>query len=114
VKYVYQEVQQKRYEGDENGNDLTVVTNSIRTWFNHLNDRDMTHAVSRRSLTAGSQVRSPVSPCGICGGQSGTRTGFSPSTSVFPCQYHSTVAPLLVKMKKTAHLSLHRHHRVAQ
>jgi hypothetical protein len=68
-------------------------------------------AVSRRPLTGEARVRSCVSPCGICGGQSGTGTGFSPNTSVFPCQYHSTGAPLLRKMKKkTAHL----HHRVPQ
>jgi hypothetical protein len=30
---------------------------------------------------------------------------FSPSTSVFPCQFHSTGAPLLGKMKKTDYLS---------
>jgi hypothetical protein len=38
------------------------------------------------------QVRSQSSPCEICGAQSGTVTGLSPSTSVLPCQYHSTNA----------------------
>jgi hypothetical protein len=52
----------------------------------------MAQAVSLRPLTAESRVRACVNPCGIYGGQSGTGTGFSPSSSLFPCQYHSTVA----------------------
>ena len=76
--------------------------------------RAMAQAVSRRPLIAEARLRSGVSPCGIGGRQIGTGTGFSPSTSVFPCQFHSTGAPLLGKMKKTDHLSLHLHHRIAQ
>jgi len=83
----------------------------------------MAQAVSRRILTAEARLQSHTSPCGICGGLSGSGTGFSPSTSVssvsiippllhthsfiyhphcikffsphfsFPCQYHSTNAP---------------------
>jgi hypothetical protein len=44
-----------------------------------------------RPLTAEAQVRDRVKPCGICNGQSGNGTGFSPSSTAFPCQYHSTV-----------------------
>jgi hypothetical protein len=62
--------------------------------------RAMAQAVSRRPFTAETRVRSRVSSCGICSGQSGTGTGFSPSTSVFPCELHSTGAPLLGKTKK--------------
>ena len=53
----------------------------------------MAQAVSRRPLTAEVRVRSRVSPCEIFVGQSGTGTGFSTSTSVFPCQFNSTGAP---------------------
>jgi hypothetical protein len=56
-------------------------------------------------LTADGRVRSRVSSCEICGGQSGTGTCFSPSTSVFPSQFHSIGAPLLGKTKKLSSLS---------
>jgi hypothetical protein len=51
----------------------------------------MAQVVSRRPLTAEARVSAWFNPCGIYGGKSGTGTGFSPSSSVFPCQY-STVA----------------------
>jgi hypothetical protein len=50
----------------------------------------MAEAVSRRPLTVEARVRSRVSSCAICGRQNDTGTGFSPSTSVFPCKFHST------------------------
>jgi hypothetical protein len=52
----------------------------------------MAQAVSRRFLTAEARVHDRVSLCEICDGQSGNGTGFSPSSSIFRCQYLSTVA----------------------
>jgi hypothetical protein len=64
------------------------------------NGRAMAQALSRRPLTRDIRVRSRVSTCGICGGQIGNGTRFSTITSVFPCQFHSTGAPLYAKTKK--------------
>ena len=50
-------------------------------------------AVSRRPRMSEDRVRRWTRPFGIWEGHSGTATGFSSSTSVFPCQYHSTIAP---------------------
>jgi hypothetical protein len=60
----------------------------------------MAQAVSRWPFTSEARVRSRVSPCGVCAGQSDTGTGFSSSTSVFPCQFHSTGAPIQGETKK--------------
>jgi hypothetical protein len=38
-------------------------------------------------FTAEARVQSRVSPCEICGGQSGTGTGFSPSCRFFPVSF---------------------------
>jgi hypothetical protein len=41
-------------------------------------------AVRHRHLTAKARVRPQTSPWGICGGESGSGTGYSPCTSAFP------------------------------
>jgi len=53
----------------------------------------MAQAVSRQPLIAEAQIRSRDSQCGIYNELIGTGTGSYPSSSVFPCQYHSTLAP---------------------
>jgi hypothetical protein len=50
----------------------------------------MPQAIRHRSLTAETGFGARINQCGICGGQSGTGTGLSSSSSVLTCQYNST------------------------
>ena len=61
-----------------------------------VHGRAMAQAVSRRPLNAEARVRSLVSPCGICGGQSGTGTGLSPVNFIPPVLHYSE------KLKKSS------------
>jgi hypothetical protein len=69
--------------------EMVTIDNSIEI-IKYAKVNQMAEAIIRRNLTAVVQFRTRVTPCGICGGQSGTGTGFSPE--FFPCQCHSTVA----------------------
>jgi hypothetical protein len=73
----------------------------------------MAQAVSRLPPAAEARARSRVSPCRICGGQSGTETGFPRVLRFSPVTF---IPPVLhyLKNEKLNRLSLHLHHRVAQ
>jgi hypothetical protein len=47
----------------------------------------ISEAIRHLPLTAESRVRSRIGPCDICGGQSGTGTVFSPSSSAVPFNF---------------------------
>jgi len=64
--------------------------------------------VSRRPLTMEIRVRSHDIPYEICGGHSGTVTVYPPSTSLIPCQYHSTNAPYLFSSECCYHQKRNR------
>jgi hypothetical protein len=59
-------------------------TSTIKISVTLRDGRAMAQAVSRLPPTVEARVRSRVSPCGICGGQSGIGTGFSPEFFCFP------------------------------
>ena len=60
----------------------------------------MAQAVSRRPLTVKARVRSRVSPCGICGGQNGSGTGFPRVLRFSPISFIPPVLHYLEKRKK--------------
>jgi hypothetical protein len=71
-----------------------VRIESVRkTYILHsTNGHTMIRAVSQ-PFTAEASVRSQVSPCHICGGQSEIWIGLPRSTTVLPSQYNSSSAP---------------------
>jgi hypothetical protein len=101
---------------------ITKFVTAVRKQFvllitinNNRNGRAMTQAVSRRPLTTEVRVRSRVSPCDICRGQSGTGTGFSPEYFGFPLSISFHRYSITWKNeKKNYHLSLHLHRSVVQ
>lgn len=70
------------------GNRRMEMKTNMEHWWNA-----MAQVVIHQTLSPQeAQVQSQGSPCEVCRGWSGTRTGFSPSTSVVPCQYQLTKA----------------------
>ena len=65
--------------------------------------RATARAVSPWRITAKARVRNQISSCEICGRPSGTEAGFSPSTSVLPCQYYSTISPHSSSFKRCSY-----------
>jgi hypothetical protein len=57
----------------------------------------MAQVVSRRPLTAEARVRFRVSPCGFCGGHTGTGIGFPPVLRFSPVNF---IPPVLQYKEK--------------
>jgi hypothetical protein len=72
---------------------ILYTTSFVHCSTNHSEGRAIAQVVSCQPLTADTQVCDQVSPCGICGGQSGTGIDLPLSPSVFPFQYYSTATP---------------------
>ena len=80
------------------GNEISYSWSALSSWVRILNKwlENLELAVgviSRQPLTAEAWFQTQSFLCGLCGRQIDTGAGFSPGTSVFPCQYHCTFAP---------------------
>lgn len=81
----------------------TLVSPSHMTWAWRLRD-EVKHqgwpaqpSINPQPLTAEDRDRHRASPREICGGQLGSRRGFSSNVSILPCQYQSSNNPYSCK-----------------
>jgi hypothetical protein len=86
------------YRHEYHGSGADIWVGYIRDEHLHLFERSWNMLLpliflGTKYLAAEDRVRARVSPHGICGGQSVTKTGFSASSSKFPCHYHSPRYP---------------------
>jgi hypothetical protein len=70
-----------------------LTTNKVTISLHHV-VYTTADVVKCRPLTTEASALSYSKPCEIYGGQSSTGMGFSPGTMIFPCDFHSTNAPL--------------------
>jgi hypothetical protein len=63
---------------------IIITTGHCKWHFNRLFHASGSYACSWQPVIMKAQVQFQAITCGICGGESGTDTGFCPSTSVFP------------------------------
>jgi hypothetical protein len=74
----------------------------IKSWRRHFWGHAVAQAGSRDPLTAKARSPSQVSPCEICGGQSGNGAGFTPNASsiitmsLFSTEFHVNSWPMYV------------------
>jgi hypothetical protein len=69
---------------------------SVARYVSTVHEVSRSIGVSRWILTAEVRLRAQVSPCGICGGQSGSGTGFSLELFGFRLSRHFIVALCIV------------------
>ena len=75
-------------------------------WLGFITETQNVYCAVRTDCSFALQVK--LNPCVICGGHNGgTWTGFSPSISGFPCQYHSTNGKLFLERSSGTEFKIH-------